>query len=148
MARLKIGDRWWTAPAEGDNGQLVMVTGRGGMDEVRATGKYCFRVEVTWSYSPDASGMPDIETSKMMEQVTEALEAGFSADPVAVNTGIYTGAGERNWVFYTRSLHIFQRKFNEMLAPFDTLPLQFHAEEDPGWEEYDEMSACEVEIGE
>jgi len=42
-------------------------------------------------------------------------------------------------VFYTTSLHIFQRKLNEMLAPFPTLPLQFHAEEDPQWEEYRHM---------
>ena len=26
MTRLKIGDEWWTAPAEGDGGSLVMVT--------------------------------------------------------------------------------------------------------------------------
>ena len=83
-----------------------------------------------------------------MEQVQDALEACFANDPVAVNTGIYTGDGERNWVFYTRSLHIFQRKLNEALASFPVLPLTFHAEDDPQWEEYDEMCQAEVKAAE
>ena len=80
-----------------------------------------------------------------MEEVQDALEAVFSKDPVAVNTGIYTGDGERNWIFYCRSLHIFQRKLNEALTPFATLPLEFRAFEDPDWEEYQEM--CLTEVG-
>lgn len=32
-------------------------------------------------------------------------------------TGIYTGDGERNWIFYTLSLPIFGSKLNEALAP-------------------------------
>ena len=63
----------------------------------------------------------------------------FKADPIAVLTGIYTGDGQRSMVFYTLSLHIFQRKFNEALALFPTLPLTFNAEEDERWEEYAEM---------
>ncbi len=145
MARLKISNEWWTAPAESEDGQLILVTGRSGLDQVKATGVFVYRVEVNWAYTPDGKGMPDFPTSKLMEQVTEAMEAEFSRDPVAVNTGIYTGAGERNWVFYTRSLHIFQRKINTILQPFETLPLTFHAEEDPDWEEYAEMCQCEVQ---
>lgn len=147
MAKIKIPTEWWTAPAESEDGQLIMVTGRSGLESVRATGFYVYRVEVNWSYMQDSMGMPDSETSKLMEQVTEAMEKEFSRDPVAVNTGIYTGAGERNWVFYTRSLHIFQRKLNSILEPFETLPLTFHAEEDAGWAEYDEMCLCEVKSG-
>ena len=59
-------------------------------------------------------------------------------------TGIYTGAGERNWVFYTRSTHIFNRKFNEILAPFPILPITIYAEKDPEWNEYREMRLTEI----
>lgn len=144
MAKLKIPNDWWTAPAEAENGQLIMVTGRRGMSVVKDTGHYNVRIEVTWTYEPDANGMPDFATSKLMEEAHDAFEASFGKDPVAVITGIYTGAGERNWVFYTRSLHIFQRKLNEALAELPMLPLLFHAEEDPDWAEYAEM--CETEI--
>lgn len=144
MAKLKISDEWWTAPAEGSRGQLIMVTGRRNMDNVMNSGTYNVRIDVTWAYEPDTKGMPDYATSSLMDKVNEALANTFNADPVAVNTGIYTGEGERNWVFYTRSLHLFQRKFNEALAGFELLPLQFHAEDDPGWEEYREMRETEI----
>ena len=148
MAKLRISDDWWTAPAEGDGGTLILVTGRRAMDNVIASGLYRYRVEVTWPYEGDEKGLPAYADSKVMEEVTDALNDCFDHDPVAVMTGIYTGDGQRNWVFYTRSLQIFQRKFNETLAPFPTLPLVFEAEEDPDWQEYREMSQCEVADGE
>lgn len=144
MAKLKITNEWWTAPAEAENGQIIMVTGRRNMQVVKETGVYNTRIEVTWTYEPDANGMPSFDESKLMEEANDAFEAAFGKDPVAINTGIYTGAGERNWVFYTRSLHIFQRKLNEALAEMPLLPLSFHAEDDPEWAEYAEM--CETEI--
>lgn len=131
---------WWTSPTESESGRLVMVTGRRDVAAFRNNPRFDKRVEVTWRYDEaNASGMPDVKTSELMEQVQDALQATFTKDPVAVLTGIYTGDGERNWVFYTLSLHIFQKKLNEALAGFDILPLTFHAEEDPGWEEYSEM---------
>ena len=65
-------------------------------------------------------------------------------DPVAVLTGIFTGAGERNWIFYTLSTHIFGKKINEALADMPLLPLEIYSENDPGWEQYDEMNELEV----
>jgi len=147
MSKLKIGNEWWTAPAEAANGQLIMVTGRRDMEPVMAMGVYVYRVEVTWRYEGDAHGMPDEATSQLMEQAHDALCATFDRDPVAVLTGIYTGDGERNWVFYTRSLHIFQRKLNEALADLPALPLTFEAAEDPDWEEYREMRQTEIADG-
>lgn len=144
MAKLHISTDWWTAPAEAENGNLILVTGRRNMQNVRDTQKYIYRLEMTWTYEADAKGMPDLETSTLMEKVQDAIEDCFMKDPTAVVTGIYTGDGLRNWVFYARSLHIFQRKINEVLSTFPELPLSFHAEEDPNWEEYDEM--CQTEI--
>lgn len=148
MAKLSIGNDWWTAPAEGEGGSLVLVTGRRSLEQVIQTGLYRYRVEVTWQYEGDGKGLPMYADSKVMEQVTDALNECFNRDPVAVLTGIYTGDGQRNWVFYTRSLHIFQRKFNEALKDMPALPLEFEAEEDPDWQEYREMCQCEVAEGE
>lgn len=139
MSRIKIGDDWWTSPAEGNDGSLIMVTGHGGLEPIRATGRYNIRVEISWTYPGDRSGMPDVPTSQLMEAVQEALTKVFDHDPVAVLTGIYTGAGRRDWIFYTTSVHIFNRKLNEALAPFDLLPIRIYTENDPDWEEYDEM---------
>ena len=54
-------------------------------------------------------------------------------------TGIYTGAGERNWVFYTFSTDVFGSFLNRALADLPLLPLKIYAENDPDWAEYDEM---------
>jgi len=145
MAKLNISDDWWTAPSEDNEGRTVLVTGRRGLENVIATGRYKYRIEMTWLYAPDQSGMPDYGTSRLMEQVTDSLQAAFKRDPVAVMTGIYTGAGERNWVFYAITLKSFQSGLNAALSTIsEQLPLSFHAEEDPDWEEYREM--CQNEI--
>jgi len=131
---------WTTAPADGNNGKTVIVTGRRDVDRFRNNPRFNIRVEVTWPYSGDSDGMPDEPTSTLMEKVTDALLDTFNRDPVAVITGIYTGDGERTLVFYTPSTHIFGRKFNETLEPFPLLPLTIYCENDPDWNEYAEMS--------
>jgi pyruvate-formate lyase len=78
-------------------------------------------------------------TNKLMEKVQDALTDAFHKDPIAVLTGIYTGDGERNWVFYTLSTNIFGRKLNEALQSFELLPITIYCENDPEWNEYDEM---------
>ena len=130
---------WWTSPTESDNGRLIMVTGRRDVEKFRDNSRFNIRVEVTWKYNGDASGMPDVATSTLMSEVQDALEAVFEKDPVAVLTGIYTGDDERNWVFYTLSTHIFGRKLNEALSDFELLPITIYAENDADWAEYAEM---------
>ena len=139
-------ENWWTAPTESESGKLIMVTGRKDVEKFRSNPRFNIRVEVTWKYDGDASGMPDKETSTLMEEVQEALQKEFKKDPVAVLTGIFTGDNQRDWIFYTLSTHIFGRKLNESLASFPLLPLTIYTENDPCWEEYDEMSEAEIKM--
>lgn len=132
---------WLTCPLESANhgNNLIMGTVKKNVEKFISNHRFKFRIDIAWSYTPDTTGMPDEATSELMERVQDALETAFKKDPVAVLTGVYTGEGVRDLVFYTLSLHIFQRKFNEILAPFPTLPLSFEAEEDPEWQEYISM---------
>lgn len=139
MAKLKIGNEWWTSPTESETGALIMVTGRQGVEPVIATGKYNDRIEITWKYTPDKNGMPDFKTSSLMEQVTDALNNAFTKDSAAVMTGIYTGDSERNWVFYTLNPKKFQYMLNDALKDFELLPITLYAEKDLEWNEYREM---------
>ena len=109
---MKISDEWWTAPAEGTDGRLVIVTGRDDIDDIRTSGKYIYRIDVSWRYNALPDGMPEPADAALMEQVDDALKEAFRKDPAGVITGIYTGDGERDWVIYTRSLHIFSKIFN------------------------------------
>ncbi len=137
-------DSWWTAPAESEDGHLIMVTGNKDVAKFRSNPRFCIRIEVSWNYTGDASGMPDTATSELMEQVQEALQTEFRKDPVAILTGIFTGDGKREWVFYSVSTHIFGKKLNQALEPFPILPITVYCENDPGWEGYDEMTQAEI----
>lgn len=131
---------WWTCPTESEDGRLIMVTGRRDISAFRNNPRFNIRVEVSWTYSDAAdAGMPDESSAELMGDITDAFIAELTKDPVAVLTGIYTGAGERNWVFYTLSTNIFNKKLNAALAPFPLLPLRIYAENDPEWLEYNEM---------
>jgi hypothetical protein len=139
---------WWTSPTESENGRLIMVTGRRDVDKFRNNSRFNIRVEISWKYEGDAVGMPNYETSTLMEQDQEALETEFKKDPIAILTGIYTGDNERNWVFYTLSTHIFGRKLNEALVNFELLPITIYCENDPDWNEYQEMKELsEIDAG-
>ena len=140
-------DSWWTAPAESEDGHLIMVTGNKDVAKFRSNPRFCIRIEVSWNYTGDASGMPDTATSELMEQVQEALQTEFRKDPVAILTGIFTGDGKREWVFYSVSTHIFGKKLNQALEPFPLLPITVYCENDPGWEGYDEMTQAEIRFG-
>lgn len=137
---------WWTAPAEAEDGNTVIVTGRKDIKKFRDNPRFSIRVEITWKYEGNASGMPSREDSEMMEKVTELLNETFDKDPVAVMTGIFTGDSERNWIFYTLSTHIFGKKLNEALAELPLLPLKIYSENDSDWSQYDEMAQTEIQL--
>ena len=136
---------WWTAPTESESGRLIMVTGRKDIDNLRSNERFKIRIEVTWKYEGDENGMPDTATSQLMEEAQNALQNEFHKDPVAVLTGIFTGDDQRDWIFYATSTHIFGKKINKALADFPQLPISIYAENDPEWQEYDEMSEAEIQ---
>lgn len=117
----------------------MIVSGRDDIGKFRDSGKYIYRIDVTWRYNALPDGMPEDADAQLMEQATDALQSAFSKDKVGVMTGIYTGDGRRDWVFYTKNLKIFSLVFNKALEPLDSMPLEIEAAEDAGWEEYGEM---------
>ena len=132
-------ETWWTCPLEDDEGNLIMVTGRADVEKFRSNPRFSIRVEINLTYSSTADGMPDRASAEMLDQVLESLKNELRKDPVAVLTGVYTGAGVRTMVFYTLSTHIFTKKLNQALADLPLLPLEITAENDPEWLEFQEM---------
>ena len=132
-------DKWWTYPAESEDGKTIIVTGRDNIDKFRQNGKYIYRINVTWKYTSLPNGMPEDDDARLMEKVTDRLLEELKKDKVAVMTGIYTGDGSRDWVFYCKNLAIFNRVFNRALEELPTIPFIIEAEEDKDWEEYNHM---------
>lgn len=128
-----------TAPATDDNGNTIIVTAITDVAKFRSKPKYAIRVEITLPYSADSLGFPEAKDAELLETITANFEKLLKGKNTAILTGIYTGAGERNWVFYTFSTDIFNRFLNHALAELPLLPLRITAENDPDWAEYDEM---------
>ncbi|MDE6543805.1 MAG: DUF695 domain-containing protein [Muribaculaceae bacterium] len=136
---IDFGGEWWTTPAEDEAGNLLMVTGREDIEKFRNNVRFSIRVEIAWKYGGEGMPSETDGTADLIEQADTGLRTVFHKDPVAVLTGVFTGGGERTWVFYTLSTHIFQKKINEALAALPLLPLEISAENDPDWEAYAEM---------
>lgn len=136
---MTLKDEWWTAPAESESGRLIMVTGRDGLDEAIAAGKYIYRIDVSWKYNEQADGMPDADDAALIDEVDTALKETFRKNKIGIITGIYTGDGQRDWVIYTYNLKTFSSVFNRALAELPTVPIVIDAESDPDWEEYRNM---------
>ncbi|MBP3349029.1 MAG: DUF695 domain-containing protein [Bacteroidaceae bacterium] len=137
---MKLTDEWFTAIAESEVGNdTIFVSGRCDIDEFIQSGKFRERAEVTWRYQPDAKGMPAEDVAQLMEEVMAVLKRAMEKNKLAILTGVYTGAGERNMIFYTRNIPAFGNTLNEALASFELLPLLIYSEKDPEWSEYAEM---------
>ncbi len=133
-------DNLTTVPTVDEAGNTIIVTANLDVAKFRSKDKYNIRVEVTLPYTAAGElGFPDDATSELLEKITESFDAQLKGKTTAVLTGIYTGGGERNWVFYTFSTQTFNGFLNRSLADFPLLPLKIYAENDPEWAEYDEM---------
>ena len=137
---MKLSNEWFTALSSTDDGKLIFVNGRDELTEFLQCGKLKERVEITWPYEGDAQGMPSDAEAERMETMQTALQQAMEKkDKLAILTGIYTGNGEKVWVFYTRTTRVFGARLNEALAEFEPFPISIYTEWDPDWEEYQDM---------
>lgn len=136
---MRLSDEWFTALSEDKDGNIISVYGRDELSEFMASGKLKERAEISWKYEGDEKGLPSDVLGGKMEAVEEALRKAMEKDKLAILTSIYTGGGEKSWVFYTRSARVFGERLNETLASFELLPISIYTELDADWEEYKDM---------
>lgn len=136
---MRLSDKWFTALSENEKGELITVQGRDELTEFIQSGKLKERVEITWKYQPEVQHLPSNEEAERMEMVEELLRKAMEKDKLAILTGIYTGGGEKIWVFYTRTIRVFGERLNEVLSAYELFPISIYTELDPEWEEYLDM---------
>lgn len=136
---MRLSNVWFTALSQDESGNMITVYGRDELNEFIQSGKFKERVEITWKYEADSNGMPSDELAKQMETIEETLRKAMEKDKLSILTSVYTGNGEKIWVYYTRTVRVFGERLNETLASFDLLPISIYTEVDPEWEEYLDM---------
>ncbi|MDF9828936.1 DUF695 domain-containing protein [Parabacteroides sp. PF5-6] len=136
---MRLSNVWFTALSEDEQGNMITVYGRDELNEFVQSGKFKERVEITWKYEADDKGMPSDEVAELMEKVEETLRKAMEKDKLSILSSVYTGGGEKIWVYYTRTTRVFGERLNDTLASFDLLPISIYTEVDPEWEEYLDM---------
>ena len=137
---MQLTDKWFTALSENEDGTYTFISGRSGIDDFVASGKFPNRLEVTWTYAPDDKGLPaDDHEAEVMEAVEERLRTAMERDRLALLTGIYTGQGQRQWIYIARNTAAFGERLNDALAGLPQLPIAIYAELDPENREYREL---------
>ncbi|MDY6122781.1 MAG: DUF695 domain-containing protein [Porphyromonas sp.] len=136
---MRLTDEWFSTLSADDNGQSVFVNGRLGLDEFRLSRKFKIRIELALNYEADTTGMPTKKAMRLIEQIEQPLRETMERDKLAILTGNHLGAGKKYWIFYTRTERVFQERLNEVLEPFDLLPLDIECDADPNWDEYADM---------
>ncbi len=134
-----LSDTWFSTMAENDHSQPMFIAGRDDISDFIDSGKFKERFEIYWRYEPQHNGMPSNEEGTLIDEVTNLLKSVMEKDKLAILTGIYTGAGERTLVFYTRTAKVLGERLNDCLAKYPVLPLTLYVEKDPQWNEYREM---------
>ena len=132
-------------PAVSESGKTILVTGRGDVAAKREKGRHNYRMDISLGYDAAPDGLPDAEASKTLDAITEAFHEMCRREKGVVLTGIFTGDGSRDWMFYAVSPEIFRRAFNIALRELPVYPFIFEAFEDPAWEAYDDMAAAAPE---
>ena len=133
---MKLNDKWFTTISENQDNQIIIITGRDDITPFIQSGKFKEYVQITWKYE---GNMPDDELAEQMETMQEHLRKNVETDKLAILAAIDTGAGERTWIYSTRTVPIFCQRMNEALSQHPLYPIQISATHDPQWEEYLEI---------
>ncbi|MBR8712355.1 DUF695 domain-containing protein [Porphyromonas levii] len=139
MARISKDMTSVYLAGERDERMMRFLQVRNELPRALAEGKYPIRVDMTWSYEGDKSGMPSDDVTEQMGTLEEALIPALEKNNLALLAYQLTGEGERLWCFYTRNLPAFQETLNEALSELPLFPLAFYAEEDREGEAFSEV---------
>ena len=138
---MQLSDNWFTALAENEDATYTFISGRAGIEDFINSGKFKERIEITWKYNADTKGLPaDDKEAELMEEVEERLRLAMEKNKLAILTGIYTGQGQRQWVYIARNTGAFGELLNQTLQVYpQQLPIEIYAEKDPENLEYKEL---------
>lgn len=139
MARISKDMTSVYLAGERDERMMRFLQVRDEMPKALAERKYPIRVDMTWAYDGDRSGMPSDELTDQMTSLEEVLIPALEKTNLALLAYQVTGEGERLWCFYTRNLNAFQETLNQALSELPLFPLEFYAEEDLEGEAFNEV---------
>ena len=98
------------------------------------------RVTLTWRFDAEANnGLPTLEEKDSMDALEDLLEPAVETVGFSNLALVRTGAGVREWTYYTRSSHEFLERMKAVLPghPQFAGKVKVDVAADPGWTTYE-----------
>ena len=92
------------------------------------------KLALVWKFSHAGSGMPTTEEMKALEEFEDRICDAVEDDHHATLSAVFTGAGERAWIFYSRDVDGFMQRLSNMPHPDGAYPIEIDHETDAEWE--------------
>ena len=100
---------------------------------------YSENVVVEWRFADD--GLPDKETSAILATFENHIDCLDDAGGNSLLVHVYTGAGIREWCYYTKDYDGFMEALNTALSGKPRFPIQILHAHDPVWKYRDGIKA-------
>jgi hypothetical protein len=128
-------DDSWSVGTVGDDDddEVVLVRARAALPDAQARATWSRLVVVTWPYEP-ASGMPQAEDAERMLGFEDAVHTGVEEPAGGVLVATLTGAGHKEWRYYTTDDGAFIAALKGILQGHPVYPLEIEVFSDPDWQ--------------
>lgn len=129
----KLSPDMCTVPVEGEHDPSMtrFLHIRTHLREELETGKYPYRVDISWPYEGQDKGFPDPETAEAMGYFRkEVILGALERNKLALLAYEVMGEERCLWCIYTRNLSAFEETLNEATDDLPDYPLELYAEED------------------
>lgn len=131
-------DSWSVGTFGDDDDELVLVRARTASPSESVRQAWAKLVVVTWPYEP-ASGMPRTADAEAMRKLEETVATGVEAAGKGVLVATLTGAGHKEWRYYTTDSDAFLAAFNVGQQGHEAYPLEIEVFTDPEWQGLSEV---------
>ena len=127
-------DASWTVASAEQDGQPILLRMRASMPDAAARAAYPRLVVIGWPYDGDDDGMPAPADAEAMRRFEDAVEAGLGDESVGLQVASLTGAGHREWRYYTGDADAFVARLNASLEGHAAYPLEIEMFDDEEWQ--------------
>lgn len=134
MAGPYADDDWIVGQTDDEEDGGLIVRCRARLPAPASRKAWQHLVLIGWTYEvSDDTGLPSKAVDRQMEAFEQAVTASVQNSGAGVLAASLTGAGVREWRFYSLGPDAFMDALNAALEGHPEYPLEFDAFEDPEW---------------